>query len=124
MLRLDLIKDVGSWIKQHMGRVRINTNGHGNLIHKRNILPELQGIVDSISISLDAQNEETYNRLCRPIFRNAYREVISFIKEARQYIPEVGVTVVALEGVDVEKCRKIAADLGVGFRVREPDVVG
>ena len=124
MLRLDLIKNVGSWIKQNKGRVRINTNGHGNLIHKRNILTELHGVSDSISISLDAQDEETYNRLCRPMFKNAYREVISFIKEAKKYIPEVGMTVVALEGVDVEKCRKIAEDLGVGFRVREPDVVG
>ncbi|MEW6416610.1 MAG: TatD family hydrolase [Nitrospirota bacterium] len=124
LLRLDLVKAVATWIKQNNGKVRINTNGHGNMIHGRNILPELKGIVDSISISLDAHDEDTYNRICRPAFKNAYREVIAFIKEAKKFIPEVRITVVTLEGVDVEKCRKIAEDLGVGFRVRKLDVVG
>jgi TatD DNase family protein len=124
LLRLDLIKGIATWIKQNNGKVRINTNGHGNLIHGRNILPELKGIVDSISISLDAHDEETYDRICRPAFQNAFGEIINFIKEAKKFIPEVRITVVTLEGVDVEKCRKIAEDLGVKFRVREFDVVG
>ncbi|MBI5189017.1 MAG: YchF/TatD family DNA exonuclease [Nitrospirae bacterium] len=124
LLRLDLVKGVARWIKQNNGKVRINTNGHGNLINGRNILPELKGIVDSISISLDAHDEETYNRICRPIFKNAFREVLSFTKEAKKFIPEVQVTVVTLKGVDIEKCKKIAEDLGVKIRVRELDVVG
>lgn len=124
LLRLDLVKSVATWIKQNKGRVRINTNGHGNLIHGRNILPELKGIVDSISISIDAHDEETYNRMCRPSFKNAFQGVIDFIKEAEKFIPQVQVTVVTLPEIDIEKCRKIAEDLGVGFRVREIDVVG
>ncbi len=124
LLRLDLVKSIATWIKQNKGRVRINTNGHGNLIHGRNILPELKGIVDSISISIDAHDEETYNRMCRPSFKNAFQGVIDFIKEAEKFIPQVQVTVVTLPEIDIEKCRKIAEDLGVGFRVREIDVVG
>ncbi len=124
LLRLDLVKSVASWIKQNKGKVRINTNGHGNLINGRNILPELKGIVDSISISLDAHDEETYIRICRPAFKNAFGEVLNFIKEAKKFIPEVTVTVVTLKDVDVEKCKKITEDLGVGFRIRELDVVG
>jgi TatD DNase family protein len=123
-LKLDLVKSVAAWIKQNKGRVRINTNGHGNLIHGRDILPELQGIVDSISISLDAHDEETYNKICRPAFQNAFGEIINFIKEAKKFIPAVRVTVVTLEDVDVEKCRKTAEDLGVEFRIRKLDVVG
>ena len=124
LLRLDVVKNIASWIKQHKGKVRINTNGHGNMIHKRNILPELHSIVDSISISLDAHDEETYNKICRPTFKNAFQGVLSFIKEARKYIPEVRATVVTLQGVDIEKCRKIAEDLDVKFKVRKLDVVG
>jgi TatD DNase family protein len=124
MLRLDLIKSLAAWIKQHKGRVRINTNGHGNLIHGRNILPELQGLIDIISISLDAHDEETYNRICKPAFRNAFQGIIEFIKEAKKFIPDVQITVVELNGVDIEKCRKIAGELGVELRLRKLDVVG
>jgi TatD DNase family protein len=124
LLRLDTVKEVSAWIKQKGGSVRINTNGHGNLIHKRNILPELKGIVDSISVSLDAHDEETYERICKPAFMNAFNEVVAFIKEAKNHIPDVQVTVVAMKDVDVEKCRKMAGELSAGFRVRKLDVVG
>lgn len=124
LLRLDIVKSVALWIKQKGGMVRINTNGHGNLIHRRNILPELQGIVDSISISLDAHNEETYNKICRPAFKNAFNEVVFFIKEAKKYIPEVAATVVAMDGVDVDKCKEITDSIGIKLRVRNLDIVG
>jgi TatD DNase family protein len=122
--RLDTVKNVAAWVKRHNGKVRINTNGHANLIHKRNILPELKGLVDSISISLDAQDQETYDRICRPAFKDAYPEVLRFIAEAKEYIPEVQVTVVELEGVDTVKCREIADRLGVKLRIRKLDAVG
>jgi TatD DNase family protein len=124
LLRLELVKSVAAWVKQNNGKVRINTNGHGNMIHRRNILPDLKGIVDSISISLNAHDEETYNRICQPALDNAFQGIMDFIREAKKYIPEVLVTVVKLDGVDIEKCRKITEELGVGFRVRELDVVG
>jgi TatD DNase family protein len=124
LLRLDVVKSVASWIKERGGKVRINTNGHGNLIHKRNILPELQGIVDSMSISLDAQDADTYEKICKPAFKNAFNEVINFIREAKKYIPEVTATVVTMEGVDIDKCKEIADFLGVKLRVRRLDIVG
>jgi TatD DNase family protein len=124
LLRLDVVKNVARWVKQKKGHVRIDTNGHGNLIHGRNILPELQGIVDNMSISLNAQDRETYNSICQPSFDNAYEGVLSFIREALKSIPRVQVTVVALPGVDVGRCKDIAKELGVDIRVRELDVVG
>ena len=123
-IRLDQIKSIASWIKQKNGKVRINTNGQGNLIHKRNILPELKGLVDRISISLDAHDQETYNRICRPADKTAFNAILEFTREAKQYIPEVNVTVVDIEGVDIRKCRQIAEELGVGIRIRKHDVVG
>lgn len=122
--RLDLVKSVSAWVKERHGRVRVNTNGQANLIHKRRVADELRGLVDSISVSLDAQDEETYTRICRPVFPNAYREVIQFVREAKEAIPEVRVTIVAMEGIDVERCRRIAGELGVGFTVRTLDSVG
>ena len=75
--------------------------------------------MDVISVSLDAQDEKVYDRICSPDFKNAFHEVISFIKEAKQYIPDVQATVVEMAGVDVEKCRKITDELGVKLRVRK-----
>jgi TatD DNase family protein len=124
LLRLEAVKEVASWVKRRGGRVRINTNGHGNLIHGRNILPELEGLVDSVSVSLDAQDPKTYEKLCAPQFPNAFEEVLAFIREAKAYIPDVQATVVDMEGVDLEKCRALAEGLGVKLRVRRLHVVG
>lgn len=124
LLRLDLVKKVSSWIKQNNGFVRINTNGHGNLIHKRNILPELQGLVDSLSVSLNAHNEEIYNRMCMPAFKDVYKEIIDFIREAKKYIPDVQATVVEADGVDIEKCRGITDELRIPLRIRTLNIVG
>jgi TatD DNase family protein len=124
LLRLDLVKELSSWIKDKGGRVRINTNGHGNLIHGRNILPELEGIVDRISVSLDAQDPETYDRICAPSFPHAFEGVKEFIREARNHVPRVEATVVEMEGVDVARCRKLASELSVDLRVRKLHEVG
>ena len=124
LMRLEIVKKVAKWIKENGGKVRINTNGHGNMIHGKNILPELSGIVDSLSISLDAENKKKYNRACKPEFEDAFDGVISFIKDAKEIIPEVKVTVVNIPLVDVEKCRELAKELGVKLSVRKFNVVG
>jgi TatD DNase family protein len=124
LLRLDLVKSLGRWIKDNGGRVRINTNGQGNLIHGRNIAPELKDVADAVSVSLDAQDEETYDRICKPAFNGAFSAVLSFIRETGKVVPKVQATVVEMEGVDIGKCRLIADELGVSLRVRKRDVVG
>jgi TatD DNase family protein len=125
LLRLDVVKEVAAAVKRQGGRVRIDTNGHGNLIHKRNILPELKGLVDAVSVSLNAQNAELYEKLSQPKFGPAaYDAVKEFIRDAKNYIPDVTATVVSAPGVDIEACRRIAEELGAKYRVREYNVVG
>ncbi|MBN2654666.1 MAG: YchF/TatD family DNA exonuclease [Nitrospirae bacterium] len=124
LVRLDLVKSLAAWIKSQGGRVRINTNGHGNAIHKKDILPELTGLVDSVSISLNAHDAETYNSICQPAFKDAYSAVLEFIKASKKHIPDVQATVVTAEGVDVKRCEEIASELGVRLRVRQLDEVG
>lgn len=125
LLRLDAVKAVAAEVKRRGGKVRIDTNGHATLIHKRNILPELAGLVDAVSVSLNAQNAELYDKISQPKFGvNTYEAVKDFIREAKKHIPDVTVTVVSLPEVDVPACRKIADDLGVKLRVRQYNVVG
>jgi len=122
--RIEAVKNVAQWVKSRHGRVRINTNGHANLIHGRNIIPELKGIVDSISISLDAQDKDTYNRICSPAYPEAFDAVVAFIRDVKESVPDVQITVVNIPGVDIAQCREMAEKLGVRFRIRELDVVG
>ncbi|MDO8445794.1 MAG: YchF/TatD family DNA exonuclease [Deltaproteobacteria bacterium] len=126
LLRLDIVKEVAKWLKSRDLKVRINTDGLANLVHGRNILPELKGLVDSISVSLNAESAERYVKICRPPQGEAaYEAVKEFIKEAKSYILEVQASVVALPGVPVERCREIAEkELGVRFRAREYNEVG
>ena len=125
LLRLDLVRKVASELKQRGYRIRINTDGQANLVHGRNILPELQDIVDSISVSLNAPDSAAYLRLCNtPFGISGYEGVCSFLKEATLHIPDVTATVVALPGLDIGACRKIAENLGVKFRIREYAEVG
>jgi len=119
LIRLDVVIEVSKWLKEKGAKVRIDTNGHGNLIHKRNIVPELKGLVDSISISLNAQDRKLYNEICRPDFgEDAFDGIIEFAGECKKYIPHVELTVVGMPDIDLKAAKKIADGLGVSFRVR------
>jgi TatD DNase family protein len=126
LLRLDTVKVVAAELKKRGGRVRIDTDGQANLIYGRNILPELKGLVDALSVSLNAENAQKYHHLCRsPFGEKGFQGVLDFIREAKKVVPEVVATIVEMPGVDVEECRKLAEDeLGVIFKRRAYDEVG
>ena len=125
LLRLDLVKQVAVSLKQRGFKIRVNSDGQANLVHGRNILPELAGIVDSISISLNAPDAATYAKICNTPFGEAgFAGICEFLKEAGRYIPDVTATAVTLPGIDIEACRRLAESLGVKFRIREYAEVG
>ena len=125
LIRLDLVKQVAAALKARGCRIRINTDGQANLVHGRNILPELAGLVDSISISLNAPDAAAYDRLCNTPYGSAgFEAVCSFIREARSHIPQVTASAVTVPGTDIEACRRLAESLGAGFRIREYAEVG
>ena len=124
MLKLDILKEVARYIKEKypQTKIRVNTNGHANYVYKRNVVPELKGLIDEFSVSLNGENSKEYDELSQPVFDNAYEEVKKFIKACS----DEGIDVVAsvVEGykgrhINLEKCEKIASDLGAKFRVRE-----
>jgi TatD family-associated radical SAM protein len=124
-LRWKLLLEIADWLKARGARVRVNTDGLANLVHKRDVLPELAGRVDALSVSLNAQDEPTYDRHCDPALPGAFDAVQDFLREAPKYVPNVVATAVdGLEGVDIEACRALADRLGVAFRQRELGVVG
>jgi TatD DNase family protein len=124
-IRLQTIKEVGRVLQAKGARVRLNTNGLGNQYHGYDITAELKGIVDVMSISLNAQDAATYEKHCLPRKENSYAALLDFIVKARQQGFDISLTAVdGLEGVDIKACQKIAQDFGVGFRRRTLDDVG
>lgn len=123
MLKLDIIKEVAKYIKEKYPNtvIRINTNGQANLVYKRNVLPELKGLIDKFSISLNGENEEVYNRISLPRIEGAYTAVKDFIKEAVKEGFDTTATIVTgykNYNVDMQKCIEITKDLGAKFRER------
>jgi len=125
-LRLNILLEIAGFIKSNSAaKVRVNTDGLANLVHKRNVLPELQGKVDKLSVSMNAQNEHVYNQHCLPGLPGSYQAMLDFLRQAPDYIPAVTATAInGLEGVDITACAEMARQLGVGFRQRQLDVVG
>ena len=101
-------------------RIRVNTNGQSDLINGRRTAPELKGLFDVVSVSLNASDADKYDRICHSEFgRQAFDAMLAFAADCRQYVPEVVLTVVDCIGPEeVEKCRKVAERTGVEYRVR------
>lgn len=126
-LRLETLKQVAAYVHEHGGRTRLNTNGHADLINKRETAPELVGLVDTVSVSLNAQDRDTFERHCPSAFSpDGYTPMLDWIRSAKAAGLEVVCTAVAgLEGVDMEACRRIAEEeLGVKWRGRILSEVG
>lgn len=123
-IKFEILKKVAQYIKTNYPKVyiKVNTNGHGNIINKKDILPELKGLVDEFSISLNAQNEELYNILSQPRVNDAYNEMLNFAKEAVALGFKTTMSVVSgFEdyNLDLNKCEQIAHKIGAEFRNRE-----
>ncbi len=123
MIRYDDVLFLAKWLKDTYDGipVRVNTNGHANLIAGRDITPELKGIVDVLSISLNAENAQKYQKLCRSEFGEAaYEGLLDFAAKAKAFVPAVILSVVdkTMPAEEIEHCREIAQQRGVELRVR------
>jgi TatD DNase family protein len=119
--RLSCVLEVTEWIKKYYGKVaRVDTNGQGYLLNNgKDVVKELKKAgVDKVSVSLNAHDKATYNQVCKPVFENAFENVLEFIEKAKEHL-ETEITAVAIPEVNISKVRKIAKRIEVAFRVRE-----
>lgn len=120
--RIDVVTEVARFIKNtYTIPTRINTNGLGNLINNRDITPELKGLIDTISISLNTPNKERYYEITRSRFGiESFDAMLDFAKKAAQYVPKVILSTVATTITEEEEkeCEKICKDLGVTYKIR------
>lgn len=106
--------------EKHHIKVRLNTNGLANLYHKRNIVPELATVVDSVSISLNAPTAEKYQEVTRPQFENAFPAMLEFASLAKEAFEHTQFSIVdVLPEDEIKACRKIADDRGIYLKIRK-----
>lgn len=118
-IRLDVVKEVGKWVKERGGKVRLNTDGHGNIINHRNIVHELVGLVDSISISLNTTDPELYGKIMRIDGKKYFKAMVDFAKECVRNKFDVVMTIVNIDEVDEAKARTfVEKEIGAKFKNR------
>ncbi len=124
LMRFDDCIQIAAWLKEQTPDmpIRINTNGQANLIAEQDITPRFKGIIDCISISLNAATAKQYDDICHSEYGTAAFDALQdFAIRAKKYVPKVVFSIVDhdISAEDIEKCRDIARRCGVDFRVRE-----
>lgn len=122
LTRHDDLMKVAKYLKETRNDllIRINTNGLSSVTLKRDITPDFKGLIDTVSISLNAPDKEEYYQLTRARYGiDSFEHMLDFAKKAKQYVKNVILTVVDIIGEEkIIKCQNIADELGVTLRVR------
>ena len=120
--RLYDLLEVAKYIRTKSNiQIRINTNGLADLIWKESTAPKLAGLIDAVSISLNATNKEEYLKVVRPKFGiESYDAMLKFTKDCTAYVPSVVMTVVDVVTSAEEQaiCRRICESVGATLRIR------
>lgn len=120
--RLDDLLAVAAHIRAKGNtKIRINTNGLSDLINGEKTAPRLKGLIDTVSISLNATNKEDYFKVVRPKFGiGSYDAMLSFAKDCTEQVEEVIMTVVDVVTSKQEQARsrEICQAIGATLRVR------
>lgn len=120
--RLDDLLKVAAHLKRTYGvPIRINTNGLADLICGEPTAHKLNGLIDTVSVSLNATNEADYLAVVRPKFASgSFDAMLRFTKDCTEYVPNVVMTVVDVvtSKQEQEKCREICASIGATLRIR------
>lgn len=120
LTRFDDVLEITKWLTAKGVSVRLDTVGHASIMYpERNVAKELADSgMKAVSISLNAHNAETYNRLCNSTFKNSYEKMLEFANDVSKAGMGLRFTVVELPLVDIEKCTGIAKEYCAEFKVR------
>ena len=119
--RVKELVEIAKILKSLGYTVRLNTNGHGNLINGEDITVRLKGVIDKVTVSLNAPDENEYFDVCRPVFgEDAFSALIDFAVKCKNVGIDVNFSVVDCIGnKKVAKCKKLAKDAGIPLKVRK-----
>lgn len=122
MMRAELLLEVARYVKSTSSlKIRVNTNGLVSLINPQFDLYSMRGVIDSVSISLNASNPDKYNDITKPKFGlPSYNSMLNFATIAQSIIPQVAFTIVddGLPADEIEACRNRAEAMEIPLRIR------
>ena len=100
---------------------RLNTNGQGNMINKRDIVPELKGKIDLVNVSLNASCKEKYQKICRSQYgENGFEGMIEFAKACKKEGVPVRFSIVDCIGEEeVNACKKLCESINISLYIRD-----
>ncbi len=120
--RLDVLLEVAKTVKEKWNKpIRINTNGMANLINEKDVPPLFEGLIDSVSISLNNPDPVKFQELVRCKFgEKSFDALIEFAKECVKYTKNVTMTTVdtTLSKEEEDECRRICKEIGATYRIR------
>ncbi len=120
-VRADMMVRVAQYIKDNSDmRIRLNSNGLVKLIHPDFDITSLKGLIDSVSISLNAPDACRYNEVTRPSFgEKSFDIMLDFAREMKSVCGNVAFTVVDIISEDeISRCQSLADGMGIPLRVR------
>lgn len=118
-IRWDIVKKIAKYVKANGGRTRLNTNGHGSFINKRDITPEFNGLIDVVSISINTVDPRQYSKIMR-LDTRFFNEMVAFAKNVKRYVGKLVMTVVSIDEIEIQKARTVVEEkFGAEFRVRQ-----
>ena len=118
--KIDALLEVALFARQNGIKTRLNTNGHGSKINGYDITERLSGLIDTVSVSLNSHSPEGYDEICHCEYGlDGFSVMLDFTKSCVNRGIKTVMSVVDVSGVDVDKCRALASDMGVELRVRD-----
>lgn len=122
-MALEVLLDTAKLLKEEYPKlpIRLNTNGHGNLICGEDITPKLAGLIDCVSVSLNSASAKDYVALCKPVHGSkAYEGLLEFAVACKKYVPKVIFSVVDsdMNKFQLAMCQATADRCGIPLRVR------
>lgn len=120
-VRVETLLDTAKYIRENTNmKIRLNTNGLVRLIHKDFDVKRFLGLIDSVSVSLNAPIAERYNEVTQPSFgESAFDEMLIFAVDVKNIGIKTGFTVVdVISEEEIAECEKLAEKLGIPLRVR------
>lgn len=120
--RLDVLVQVARYVKERFGsRVRVNTNGMADLIWGRDTSSDFEGVVDTVSISLNSPDPVKYQEVVRCRFGDkSFHAMLEFARNVKKHVSQVILTTVdtVLTKEEEERCAQICREIGVTYRIR------